>query len=690
MAIKTMSKITDPITGTKKVKTTRLYDTKKVVHTKDDAKEINEALSEHNKDWGINRVTGKPRTSSAGGYKVSGNCEACKPRGHNIRDPKFVEDKEHIDPKGLFKIYTDMGPIEKCYKEIFADALKEYNNKQTRKSRRIENYLTHILQDQRRGTMKKNSKVDNSRKPCYEIIFEIGNRDHQIDRNLSIEILEKFCNEWMPEHYPNLKAIGVYLHADEFTIDPITKKRIDSAPHIHFDFIPIAHRLTSEEKEDFENWKKELKEKEKTECKAQGKKFSSEEFESRDWAFERAKKYGKSELNSLSLQSSLSGACAEMGFRTQGMNTAQIQLERSIREDLYDLVESYGIPVDRTVNKNAEAKVRIEVYKAREDNKKILAEMKELDKEIKSGLKELNKKDAEISRREEAVEGLEEKKKDVEKREKEVAKREERVAPYVERIDTLIEDEKRVQEDKTKNEEVSKIQEQKELELQDRETKIESKEAALEDKEAEINSSIENLNAREEKNESKEKALDSREEALNQREKSLDDKEVEIEEMKEQNEADKKTNEKNAKEIYDKFESFGPLEEKYKKYLFGVNLNEKVVVNFSGVGSQLKTELMEPGSSWRDKIDYAVANFTERCQKIVTKFQDAIRGFTNFLQGKTSNDLRKLADDMDRNGTRTFEEYESRWSSETLDWQVEQRKQKLQLKPHHREIDIER
>lgn len=45
---------------------------------------------------------------------------------------------------------------------------------------------------------------------------------------------------------------------------------------------------------------------------------------------------------------------------------------------------------------------------------------------------------------------------------------------------------------------------------------------------------------------------------------------------------------------------------------------------------------------------------------------------------------------MDRNGTRTFEEYESRWFSETLDWQVEQRKKKLQLKPHRREIEIER
>lgn len=400
MAIQTMTKIPDPITGTKKVKATRLYDTEKVVHTKDDAKEINDALSEHNKDWGINRITGKPRKSSPEGYKVSSNCESCKPRGHNIRDPKFVEDKKHIDPEGLYKIYTDMGPIETCYKEIFAEALEEYNSKQTRKSRRIDNYLTHVLQDQRRGTMKKNSKVDNSRKPCYEIIFEIGNRDHQIDRNLSIEILEKFCNEWMPEHYPNFKAVGVYLHADEFTIDPVTNKRIDSAPHIHFDFIPIAHRLTAEEKEDFENWKKNLKEKEKAECKALGKKFSSEEFEGRDWAFERAKKYGKAEINSLALQSSLSGACAEMGYRTQGINTAQMQVQKDIRNDFLDLVESYGIPVDRTVNANAEAKVRIEVYKAREDNKKILKQIKETEKEVKSALKELKKKEAEIEKRE--------------------------------------------------------------------------------------------------------------------------------------------------------------------------------------------------------------------------------------------------------------------------------------------------
>lgn len=690
MAITTMGKITDPITGTKKVKSSRLYDTGKVIHTKDDAKEINEALSEHNKEWGVNRITGKPRKSSPGGYKVSSNCESCKPRGHNIRDPKFVEDKVHIDPDGLYKIYTDMGPIEKCYKDIFREALEEYNSKQTRKSRRIDNYLTHVLQDQRRGTMKKNSKVDNSRKPCYEIIFEIGNRDHQIDRNLSIEILEKFCNEWMPQHYPNLKAVGVYLHADEFTIDPVTNKRIDSAPHIHFDFIPIAHRLTPEEKEDFENWKKELKEKEKAECKTQGKKFSSEEFESRDWAFERAKKYGKAEINSLALQSSLSGACAEMGYRTQGINTAQMQLGKAIREDFLDLVESYCVPVDRTVNTNAEAKVRIEVYKAREDNKKILKEIKETEKEVKSALKELKKKEAEIEKREAAVEGLEEQKKDVDKREKEVKKLEDKVAPYVERIDTLVEDEKQVQEEKAKIEETRAAQNQKEVELKEKETKIETDKNALEKTKAEVNSSIEKLHNYEESLSSKETELDTREEKLNERSKSLDAEKAVIEAEKKQNQEDMEQNDKNAKEIYDKFESFGPLEEKYKKYLSAVNSNEQIKVNVEDIGRQLKTELMEPNGSWRDRIDFAVSNFTERCQKILTKVQDAVRGFTNFLQGKTSEDFRKMADDMDRNGTKNFEDYQHRWSSESLDWQVEQRKQKLQLKAHRREIDIER
>lgn len=104
--------------------------------------------------------------------------------------------------------------------------------------------------------MKKNASVDNSRKANYGFIFEIGNRDHQIDRELANEILKKYVLERMSQRFPNLKAICVSLHDDEFTINPVTQERNDSAPHVHFDFIPISHRLTDEEKEDASEFQK--------------------------------------------------------------------------------------------------------------------------------------------------------------------------------------------------------------------------------------------------------------------------------------------------------------------------------------------------------------------------------------------------------------------------------------------------
>jgi hypothetical protein len=46
------------------------------------------------------------------------------------------------------------------------------------------------------------------------------------------------------------------------------------------------------------------------------------------------------------------------------------------------------------------------------------------------------------------------------------------------------------------------------------------------------------------------------------------------------------------------------------------------------------------------------------------------------LQGKNSNDFRKLADDMDKNQTKAFEEYEEKLSKNQLDWQLENQKKK--------------
>ena len=193
----------DPITGSIHEAEKHLYDVEKVVKSKNDVKPLNDMLAAHKKNWGINPITGKPRTSTPGGFKVSAPMESGYARGHNIRDPNYVEDKIHIDPEGHHETFIDMGPIEKCYDEIFSEPLEEYNSKQIRKDRRIDNYLTHILQDKRRGSMKKNASVDNSRKANYGFIFEIGNRDHQIDRELANEILKKYAMERMPKRFPN-------------------------------------------------------------------------------------------------------------------------------------------------------------------------------------------------------------------------------------------------------------------------------------------------------------------------------------------------------------------------------------------------------------------------------------------------------------------------------------------------------
>lgn len=184
--------------------------------------------------------------------------------------------------KGFHKTYLDFGNLEQCYKTVFGKALEEYNSKQTRSDRKIKNYLQKILEDERRGTMKKSNNVDNSRKPVYEFIFQIGKRDNRLDTQKSIEILEKFVLEWMPTHYPNLHPVCITLHADEYTFDPITKQKLDGSVHVHFDYIPIAHCLTKEEQQKENKMRKELESEARTAAALRGEIFDKKKFDKQD------------------------------------------------------------------------------------------------------------------------------------------------------------------------------------------------------------------------------------------------------------------------------------------------------------------------------------------------------------------------------------------------------------------------
>ena len=126
---------------------------------------------------------------------------------------------ENVDPtRTHLNIEYCYKPIEQAYQDLFGEALKEYNAKQTRKDRCIDDYYEKI----RRGKQEK---------PFYEVIFQIGNKDDMaaVSENgeLAKDILDKFMKGFQ-ERNPQLYVYSAHLHMDEAT------------PHLHIDFIPFT------------------------------------------------------------------------------------------------------------------------------------------------------------------------------------------------------------------------------------------------------------------------------------------------------------------------------------------------------------------------------------------------------------------------------------------------------------------
>lgn len=52
-------------------------------------------------------------------------------RQHNLRNPKVICKEDHIDPNGHFEVWLDEDP-KAAYERLFGEAVKAYNEKQTR------------------------------------------------------------------------------------------------------------------------------------------------------------------------------------------------------------------------------------------------------------------------------------------------------------------------------------------------------------------------------------------------------------------------------------------------------------------------------------------------------------------------------------------------------------------------------
>lgn len=108
--------------------------------------------------------------------------------------------------------------IQTVYHQLFDEALKRYNEKQTRADRRIPNYYEKI-------------RSGNQEKPFHEIILQIGNKEDMSATGeyaeLSRQVLDKYYQGFQ-ERNPNLRVFSAHLHMDEAT------------PHIHIDFVPFT------------------------------------------------------------------------------------------------------------------------------------------------------------------------------------------------------------------------------------------------------------------------------------------------------------------------------------------------------------------------------------------------------------------------------------------------------------------
>lgn len=134
-------------------------------------------------------------------------------QGHNRRDIKYTSKDGHIRENGHVEIWKDE-PLREAYERIFSDAQKEYNERQKRSDRKINDYYQKVKNDAKRHV-------------CYEMIIGVY-KAPQVSEKDKREILKEFVDSWLARN-PNLELVGAYYHADEV-----------GEPHVHIDYIPVA------------------------------------------------------------------------------------------------------------------------------------------------------------------------------------------------------------------------------------------------------------------------------------------------------------------------------------------------------------------------------------------------------------------------------------------------------------------
>ena len=136
---------------------------------------------------------------------------------HNYR--KYDNDQDNIEIiRGTSSLYDD---VRNLYKEEFEEARLEYNSKQTRENRKINDYFTNISNNEKNDL-------------ACEIIIELGDKKYWDTKNLNFKkrmtIVYKEQVDDLETMLPNFKIASAIIHYDE------------TSPHLHIVGVPIKYK----------------------------------------------------------------------------------------------------------------------------------------------------------------------------------------------------------------------------------------------------------------------------------------------------------------------------------------------------------------------------------------------------------------------------------------------------------------
>ena len=118
--------------------------------------------------------------------------------------------------------------LSEAYQKCFGEVVENYNTKQKRADRKIEDYYTHLFGNANKDTVATSS---NKEKSFYEIVVGIGDMKNTASGSSEGELAAKILDEYakgFSERNPNFYVFNSVLHMDEKT------------PHLHIDYVPVA------------------------------------------------------------------------------------------------------------------------------------------------------------------------------------------------------------------------------------------------------------------------------------------------------------------------------------------------------------------------------------------------------------------------------------------------------------------